>query len=166
MNTDILRALYDYHYYARDLVWGCVMKLDDEQYRRKSGYSLGSIHELSVHLIAAEAVWLARLKGTSPSAMLNAGDYPTRETVIDKWRSVEAEFRAYLATLTDADLTRDVNYQSIAGKAYHNPVWATLMQVINHGTDHRAQILMMIHQLGGETLEPDLIFYVRNVRQT
>jgi uncharacterized damage-inducible protein DinB len=35
------------------------------------------------------------------------------------------------------------------------------LHVINHGTDHRAQILAMLNQLGGETVEQDLIFYLR-----
>ncbi len=33
------------------------------------------------------------------------------------------------------------------------------MQVINHGTDHWAQTLALIHQVGGQTLEQDFIFY-------
>jgi uncharacterized damage-inducible protein DinB len=35
----------------------------------------------------------------------------------------------------------------------------SLMQILNHSTDHRAQILSLIHQLGGATIAQDLIFY-------
>ena len=35
-----------------------------------------------------------------------------------------------------------------------------LLHVANHGTDHRAQILRVLHDLGVQTTSQDLIFYV------
>ncbi len=39
-------------------------------------------------------------------------------------------------------------------------VWQVLLHVINHGTDHRAQILRLLNDLGVETTYQDYIFYV------
>lgn len=39
-------------------------------------------------------------------------------------------------------------------------VWQVLIHVINHATDHRAQILRSLHDLGIETPPQDFIFYV------
>jgi uncharacterized damage-inducible protein DinB len=39
-------------------------------------------------------------------------------------------------------------------------VWQVLLHVINHGTDHRAQILRLLHDLGIQTTSQDYIFYV------
>jgi uncharacterized damage-inducible protein DinB len=36
-----------------------------------------------------------------------------------------------------------------------------LLHVVNHGTDHRAQILGMIDRMDGPTIEQDLIFFLR-----
>jgi uncharacterized damage-inducible protein DinB len=39
-------------------------------------------------------------------------------------------------------------------------LWQVLLHVANHGTDHRAQALRTLHDLGVETTSQDYIFYV------
>jgi uncharacterized damage-inducible protein DinB len=39
-------------------------------------------------------------------------------------------------------------------------VWQVLLHVVNHGTDHRAQLLRLLHDLGVKTTSQDFIFYV------
>jgi uncharacterized damage-inducible protein DinB len=39
-------------------------------------------------------------------------------------------------------------------------VWQVLLHVVNHGTDHRAQILRLLNDLGVKTTAQDYIFYV------
>ena len=39
-------------------------------------------------------------------------------------------------------------------------LWQALLHVANHGTDHRAQILRLLHDLGVETVSQDYIFYI------
>jgi len=39
-------------------------------------------------------------------------------------------------------------------------VWQVLLHVVNHGTDHRAQILRLLNDLGGYTEYQDYIFHV------
>jgi uncharacterized damage-inducible protein DinB len=38
--------------------------------------------------------------------------------------------------------------------------WQVLLHVVNHGTDHRAQLLRILHDLGVKTTSQDYIFYV------
>ena len=37
--------------------------------------------------------------------------------------------------------------------------WQVLLQVVNHGTDHRAQILRALSDLGVETRSQDYVFF-------
>ena len=39
-------------------------------------------------------------------------------------------------------------------------VWQVLLHVVNHGTDHRAQVLRSLNDLGIKTDSQDYIFYV------
>jgi uncharacterized damage-inducible protein DinB len=39
-------------------------------------------------------------------------------------------------------------------------VWQVLLHVVNHGTDHRAQLLRLLNDLGVNTEYQDYIFYV------
>ena len=41
--------------------------------------------------------------------------------------------------------------------------WQILLHMVNHGTDHRAQILARLHELGAPTTEQDLVLYLWNV---
>ena len=38
-------------------------------------------------------------------------------------------------------------------------LWQVLLHVVNHGTDHRAQALRLLHDMGVETTSQDYIFY-------
>jgi uncharacterized damage-inducible protein DinB len=71
---------------------------------------------------------------------------------------VEQGMRAYLAELRD---------EMLFDKPIKEPeedkdliVWQVLLHVANHATDHRAQILRVLHDLGAETTYQDYIFYV------
>lgn len=39
-------------------------------------------------------------------------------------------------------------------------VWQVLLHVVNHATDHRAQLLRLLNDLGIKTTSQDYIFYV------
>ena len=39
-------------------------------------------------------------------------------------------------------------------------LWQVLLHVVNHGTDHRAQLLRVLNDLGVKTTSQDYILYV------
>ena len=57
--------------------------------------------------------------------------------------------QAYLHALTDEQLD---------GMMGDLPVWAVLQHVAQHGMDHRAQMLAMLHGLGAPTFAQDFIY--------
>jgi uncharacterized damage-inducible protein DinB len=40
------------------------------------------------------------------------------------------------------------------------PAWQVFAHVANHGTDHRAQILRLLHDLGAPTFSQDFMIYL------
>jgi uncharacterized damage-inducible protein DinB len=159
---DLLRTLYDYNYWAHRQVWQTsITALTDEQFTQPLDYSVGSIHQQVVHTMSAEWMWLTRLGGTSPAAMLDPADYPTRPACRARWDEIEAEAHARLDSLADADLNDDFSYTTTSGKTYTQSTAEILLHVVNHGTDHRAQMLAMLHRFGVPTVQQDLIFYMR-----
>lgn len=161
MNADYLRMLFDYTYWAHRKVWGCVEMLTDAQFTQDLGYSWGSIRGQVVHVMSAETVWFSRIQGRSPTALASETGYPTRSSIRNAWDAVEAAMRAYLSALDDAMLQRDIVYRTTKGVEHRQPLFEILAHVANHGTDHRAQILAMLHQLGAPTLEQDMLHYFR-----
>ena len=160
MTANHYRRLFDYNYWAHRRVWGCIVALSDEQFYRPCDYSIGSLREQIAHTMGAEWLFLQRVQGTSPSSIPSAETHPTRESIRAYWDTLETDWRAYLDGLRDEQLDGKITYTSLNGKVQRTqPLWELLTQILNHSTDHRAQTLALIHQLGGETLEQDFIFY-------
>ena len=65
--------------------------------------------------------------------------------------------RAYLAKLRD-DMLSEKPFAD--GEDKDLILWQVLLHVANHGTDHRAQLLRLLNDLGVKTTSQDYIFYV------
>ena len=68
--------------------------------------------------------------------------------------------RAYLDSLRDEMLTD----RPLHGEDKELFVWQVLLHVVNHGTDHRAQLLRCLNDMGVNTTSQDFIFYVYDNR--
>lgn len=164
MNMQWIRTLYDYHYWANQKVWDCVVPLSEAQSLKPFDYSIGTIRDQLVHMMSAEAIWFTRIAGESPSRMLDPADFPSLTSIQEQWSTIEQHVRHTIATLTDADLARPMAYQRTGGSPQSTPLVGILLHVVNHGTDHRAQVLQLINRVGGQSVEQDLIFYLRAQR--
>ena len=88
------------------------------------------------------------------------GPSHTGAAIRTRWDEIEADWRAYVGGLGDIEPSQMVTYMSINGRAERTtPLWEALIHILNHSTDHRAQTLALIHQVGGKTIEQDLVFY-------
>lgn len=160
MNKRDALRLFDYNLWANHKVWGYVTALSEEQFKRPSDYSIGSVHQQIVHVIEVEALWLARVRNAVPGAFHQAHDFPTYESIRARWDAVEAAWQSYLNSLPDGEIQGTAEYVSRTdGRRYRTPIRDSLIQIINHSTDHRSQILALIHQLGGQTGPHDFIYY-------
>ncbi|GAB4508662.1 MAG: DinB family protein [Anaerolineae bacterium] len=162
MNTELIHLLYDYNYWAHQLVWNnSINALSNADFERSLDYSWGSVKAQVVHTMSSEWMWFQRLNGTSPAAQFNPADYPDRASIRTQWSTIESQVRAYLSTLSADKLQGTFTYSTTSGKTYTQKVGEILLHVVNHGTDHRAQTLAMLARLGAPTVEQDLIFYLR-----
>jgi uncharacterized damage-inducible protein DinB len=157
---DWIKTIWEYNYWAHHKMLDCVAHLSDEDFRRDVAYSIGSVQQQVVHVMWAENLWYARIQGT-PFTELHAKDYPTPAAVRAKWSEVEAEWRAYLGRLTEADLDTTFQYTRSDGETITSLLSEILGHVVNHGTDHRAQILHLCYGYGAPTFEQDMFFYFR-----
>lgn len=153
LNPDQFRAYYDYHFRANRKLWDeAIMTLTDAQYLQKLPYSVGSIRNQMVHLMNIEDRWFSGLRGVEVPGLINPVYIHTRDKLREKWDVVEATIREYLANLTDAEINREYDAPFL--------VWQVLLHVVNHATDHRAQTLAMLHQMGAPTFGQDYAYFI------
>jgi uncharacterized damage-inducible protein DinB len=158
-----IRTVFEYGYWAFDKVWDCANQLTDEQFVQELGYSRGSIRNQIIHMMSATQRWIIRLRGGTPGPHLAYEDFSTRAATKAKWDELRGEALKYVSSLTDADLDGVIHWTlPDRGAEADNTRWEILLHVVNHATDHRAQILAMLNQqFGIQTVEQDLLFYLR-----
>jgi uncharacterized damage-inducible protein DinB len=114
---------------------------------------------LFAHVLAAEHVWLARLKGETPRHPV----WPALplEECAGLVQANQRELTAYAAALAPADLARDVTYRNSAGQEYTSTIEDILLHVCLHGSYHRGQIAWELRKGGGVPMPTDYIAFVR-----
>ena len=162
MTLDDIRALLDYHYWARDRLFAALEPLTDEQRTRDMGSSFRSIHDTIVHLVAAEWAWHSRWNGVSPTALSEAGEFPDFATVRTRWTEIERQVRGFVDAAGEDGLHRVYEYKSLAGAAGRSPLWQMVQHVVNHASYHRGQVTTMLRQMGAAPPKSlDLIAFYR-----
>jgi len=159
VNADSFRYFYDYHLAENRKIWDeYITPLTSEQFTQNTGYSHGSVRDQIVHLMNVDEVWFAELRGVDIQEQIEPGAVDDRESIRARWDSVEQAMRDYLGGLRDELLFEKPITEPEEDKDLI--VWQVLLHVANHGTDHRAQLLRLLHDLGVKTTSQDLIFYV------
>ncbi len=163
MTGDDLRLLFDYNYWAHERILNAAEGLTRDQYMAAvPGLSLGSTHATLVHTLAAERIWRQRLtEGVSPTTLLGEADVPTLDALRRLWADEEAALRAGLAGLTDEALAGRLAYRTTDGKPKEEVLWQLLAHLVNHGTQHRAEVAVALTAFGRSPGDVDLIVYMR-----
>ena len=159
MNANAFRQFYEYHFTANRKMWDShIAPLTHEQFTQDVGYSHGTVRDQIVHIMDVDEVWFCELQGVEPSGPIPSANYDDRASIRAHWDRVELKMRDYLTELRD---------EMLFDKPIEEPeedreliVWQVLLHVVNHGTDHRAQLLRTLNDLGIRTTPQDYIFYV------
>lgn len=159
MNADAFRHFYGYHFAENRHLWDSyIMQLSFEQFVQERAYSRGSVRDQIVHLMEVDEIWFCELQGVEPSEPLPLGLVDDRQIIRAHWDRIEQGMRDYLAGLQDGMLFAKPIQEPEEDRELL--VWQVLLHVVNHGTDHRAQLLRLLHDWGLKTVSQDYIFYV------
>ena len=164
MNLQDLRALLDYHYWARDRLLAALEPLTPEQFNRDLGNSFKSIRETVVHTYAAEWAWHSRWQGQSPTALMTTDAFPDVAAIRSAWADHEKKMRAFLEELGEDGVSRVIGYKLLSGQPGSSPFWQMLQHVVNHASYHRGQVTTMLRQLGAQPAKSmDMIAFYRTL---
>lgn len=160
MTVTDLERLYDYGYWANRRLEPVLARLTPEQFTQNVAGSYGSVRNTLVHIMSAEWGWLDRCGGHQRGPALKPDDYPTLASLLDTWTMVEQYVRAFLASLTDADLQRNIEFKMPGSEQAHVMRLEDLMQHgANHAVHHRGQVALLLRMLGQTPGNFDLLVY-------
>lgn len=113
------------------------------------------------HIVAAQFLWLHRIKGLPPAKVKLWGEY-TLEKVTEMAEEVGKLWIDFVEA--NDDFNRELTYHNYVGDPYTNNVESIMIHLVNHSSYHRAQIAMLLRQKGFEPINTDFITYDRVLR--
>ena len=167
MTIDMIQTIYDYHYARHRELWDSIMTLDEAQFVQDVPYSWGSLRNHMVHMIDDDAKWFALLREKSEAAQLRPEDFVSRAEVRAVYDKTEADILNFINKMDVAILQQTFIWHpapAIETRAVRG--WQVLLHVVNHGTDHRAGMLRILHDSGAPTFDQDLMGYLVQTGQT
>ncbi len=144
--------LYQYNEWANRRVLSCIdqQNVNDEK-----------ILSLMGHIVAAQFLWLHRIKALSPPDLKLWGSY----TLPQLTKLAEDAGKQWIQFVEKTDtFNRELSYTNYVGDPYVNNVETIMIHLVNHSTYHRAQIALLLRQKGFEPVNTDLITYDRVIR--
>lgn len=78
-----------------------------------------------------------------------------------RWQEQEANMRAFLASLYDADLEHELVSHQRSGGEYRRPLYIDLTQIANHGTQHRSEAAEALTQAGRSPGDLDFTVFIQ-----
>jgi uncharacterized damage-inducible protein DinB len=142
-------VLFDYLYWARDTVLSAAAELDEAAFTAADTVTNRDLRATLVHELDVQWSWRERLRGADweewgPDAELRAEDYPTLDALTEHWHRDEAEMRAWLATLSDADL----DAPPVRDEDRRQPLWVFVMHLISHGIQQFSEAAVLLTRAG------------------
>jgi len=141
--------LYQYNAWATRRVIGTLVRQQVNDPR---------ILTLLGHVVAAQFLWLHRIKALPAPDVKLWGDY-TLDQLVPMADKAAHQWLEYVET-TD-DFNRELTYHNYVGDPYTNNVEMIMIHLVNHSSYHRAQIAMLLRQKGFEPINTDFITYDR-----
>ncbi len=131
-----------------------------EQVTQKIVSSFPTLKDTVYHMWSAEDVWNQRLRRVERpvwQAGIFAGNF---EEALNNWRQASKKLLEFVEEKTDEDVNDAIEYADLLDRPYSLPIYAGLMQVLNHATYHRGQLVTMLRQVGfTEIPQTDFHFY-------
>ncbi len=156
-----MAALFKYNAWADRRVLEAASALTPEQYTRQMGSSFSSVRDTLAHIYGVEWLWLERFQGRSPSAIPDDATFADIANLKASWAAFEPKLLNFVRGLTQEGLDGVMEYKTMKFGQYRNPLWQSMLHLVNHGTYHRGQITTMLRQLGAQPILTDLMHFYR-----
>jgi uncharacterized damage-inducible protein DinB len=172
MLPGVLKTMFDYNYWANWRLVSLAVTLSGSDLVAPAGLNRVSLLDTLVHILFGEWIWRLRTQeGSSPGPLSpwEALNLPGPETdatatfsiLQSRWFEEETAMRAYLSSLEEGDLAKDIRYRTMPGTTYETPLLQLLAHLVNHGTQHRSEAALRLTALGHSPGDLDFIVYLR-----
>ena len=159
--TDTLTTLFSHNLWANLRLFEQCAQLTNEQLEATISGAFGSIGDTLRHIVLAEQGYFSRISTGQPRQQAENDSSLTVAEMVESVRRTGTGLIEW-APRVKAEETVQVNWE---GTPRDVPKTIFLTQVINHATEHRAQIMAIMTQLGIQPLDLDAWSYFDQLDQ-
>lgn len=145
---NIISRLAAYNLWANERLMQSVLKLTEEQGRKKIESSFGGILPTVLHLWNAESIWWQRVRleepVKAPAENFRGGLREAAAHLIKQ----STQWKAWTEKASAVSLDHVFEYRNSKKEMYKQPVYEALLHLFNHQSYHRGQIVTMLRQSG------------------
>jgi uncharacterized damage-inducible protein DinB len=160
MITNYITTLYQYNRWANNRILDTAGQLSHEQLNAETNPSFGSIHNTLVHILSAQWLWLNRWRGVSLRGMLDPTIFPDLKSIRSRWDEVEVETQKTVNSSTESDLNEIIEYRNSRDEDWSYPLWQQMVHQVNHATQHRSEIAMVLTEWNYSPGSMDFLFFI------
>lgn len=152
--SSILRDIIDHHIWANDRLYAFCESLSEDQLRLSGPGTYGQVHKTLTHIAEAEQIYLSRIPDTGIEHTLDdeAEHLPPVAELRNVLRTNGDTWRTVIATWPD-DLP--ISFRRRNGQEEHRSVSFSVVQMLDHGAEHRNHIRTILSSHGIEPPEID-----------
>ena len=152
MQADEIRFLFAYDRWATRRVLDALDGLNPGTWSRSDAVGERGVGSILVHHLGASQRWRVafQTQGDGKGPKPEVEPLPTIDELRERWEAEWAVVDAWLPTLSDGFIA--YAFEGV-------PVWQMLVHVVNHGTQHRAEVGTLLTAEGRSPGQLDLIDY-------
>jgi uncharacterized damage-inducible protein DinB len=165
MLAEAIKTLYGYNHWATDKLFTAADGIAPADLTADPGDGGRPLRDLLLHQINTQVGFLSWWDGSLSADEAYAlrhdpADYPDLAALSQLWQEVEAQTKAFVDRLTDADAARVYESAMPDGSEFRMALWPMMLHVANHGTQHRSEAAARLTALGRSPGDLDMIFYL------
>lgn len=160
MNTEDIRTLYAYDWWANRRLVKASRLLDEEDFTRDLRTSYGSVRGTLVHILWGDWLWLQRWRGETPKEVFVPEHFADVAALEARWAIVEHDQQIFIESLTDELLKVPISYENLQGQRWEYSLAHMMQHIVNHSSYHRGQVVILLRQLGQTPPETDFLVFL------
>ena len=149
---ELLKQYAAYHLWASQRMMDIILALPEEKQKTEVASSFSSIYKTVLHMLDAEKIWWQRLKLEERIIIPSENFTGTMQELVTELQQQSKQYEQWIIATPESAFDHVFQYYSKKREHFKLPVYHMLMQVFNHGTYHRGQLVNMLRQLGIEKI--------------
>ena len=154
MNVADLQFLFDYDRWATSQVLDASLALSAAEWSAESVIGERGIGGILVHALGAHERWRSGFEGRPRMALREDEALPSQDELRDAWEDEWLAVRSFIEGLDEDRLDSPYN---------DAPLWQAMVQLVNHGTQHRSEAAVILTAAGASPGDLDIVRFTFEV---